>query len=58
MMCGKKTYATFFEAEKALSTFKKGRTYGSRKIATKKPKRAYKCDVCGEYHLTSMGKIK
>lgn len=58
MMYGKKTHTTFFEAEKALSNFKKGRNYGSRKIATKKPKRAYKCDVCGEYHLTSMKKSK
>lgn len=55
-MCDKTTYQSFFEAEKALSGFKKGRSYHGRRVATKKPKRAYKCEVCGLYHLTSQKK--
>lgn len=55
-MCEKTTYRTFFEAEKKLGSFKKGRSYTGRRRATKKPKRAYKCEICGLYHLTSMKK--
>lgn len=54
-MCEKKTFDSFDEAQKFLSTFKSGRTK-HRKSATKKPKRAYKCEFCGFYHVTSMKK--
>ncbi len=55
-MCEKTTYLSFFEAEKALSGFKKGRNYTRRKSATKTPKRAYKCEMCNQYHITSQKK--
>jgi len=55
-MCEKTTYTSFFEAEKSLSGFKKGRSYTGRRRATKKPKRAYKCEICGKYHITSKKK--
>lgn len=55
-MCEKVTYQTFFEAAKQLGNFKKGRSYNGRNRCTKKPKRAYKCEVCGLYHLTSQKK--
>ena len=54
-MCDKTTYNSFSDAEKAISGFYNGRAYGKnrRRLATKKPKRAYKCDVCGKFHITS-----
>ena len=57
-MCDKVTYESFNEAKRALSGFKKGRAYGKskRRLATKKPKRAYKCEMCGKYHITSQKK--
>ena len=57
-MCEKVTYETFNEAQKAVQGFKKGRSYGKsgRRLATKKPKRAYKCEICGKYHITSQKK--
>lgn len=59
-MCEKATYDTFSKAQKAVQSFKKGRSYGKsrRRLATKKPKRAYKCDICGWYHITSQKKKK
>lgn len=59
-MCEKVTYETFNEAQKAVQGFKKGRAYGKsrRRLATKKPKRAYKCDICGKYHITSKKKTR
>jgi hypothetical protein len=54
--CGKVTYDSFFDAKKVLSRFVNiGRAYGKtkRRLATKKPKRIYKCPACGKYHLTS-----
>jgi hypothetical protein len=58
MKCVKVTYESFFDAVRAVHAFKKGRSYGKgkRRLATKKPKRAYKCEVCGKYHITSMKK--
>lgn len=50
--CTKTAYHTHGEAEKALKAFKSGRHH-NRKMATKKPKRVYKCEICGMYHLTS-----
>lgn len=55
-MCDKVTYESFGEAQKALLGFKKGRNYSRRKTSSKKPKRAYKCEICGKYHLTSQKK--
>lgn len=59
-MCEKVTYDSFFDAEKSISRHKKGRAYGNsaRRMATKVPKRAYKCNDCGKYHITSMLKKK
>jgi len=54
--CGKVAFDTFFEAQKVLNRFGSiGRVYGKtkRRLATKKPKRVYKCPHCGKYHLTS-----
>jgi hypothetical protein len=50
-MCEKTTYASWSEAEKAVTGFK-GRTK-SRKSRTKRPQRAYKCNICEGYHITS-----
>lgn len=55
-MCDKKSYDTYYEAEKVLSMVRTGRTYKYRRLATKKPKRVYKCEECGNYHLTSQVK--
>jgi hypothetical protein len=54
-ICEKVKYDSFFDAENAISGFKSGRAYGKsrRRLSTKKPKRAYKCEVCGKYHITS-----
>jgi hypothetical protein len=54
--CGKTSFDTFEQAQKVVNSFsKKGRAYGKsqRRMATKKPKRVYKCPYCGNYHLTS-----
>jgi hypothetical protein len=54
--CGKVAFDTFFEAQKVLNRLGSiGRVYGKtkRRLATKKPKRVYKCPDCGKYHLTS-----
>jgi hypothetical protein len=54
--CGKVTFDTFFDAKKVLNKLGNiGRAYGKtkRRLATKKPKRVYKCPNCGKYHLTS-----
>ena len=58
MSCEKTTYDSFNEALKVVNSFKKGRSYGKhkRRFATKKPKRAYKCELCGKYHITSQNK--
>ena len=57
-MCEKVTYETFHEAQKALQGFKKGRMYGKskRRRAIKRPKRAYKCEICDKYHITTQKK--
>lgn len=52
-MCEKRQYKTYQEAQKIVSTLKRGRSYRSRKNAKKIPKRVYKCDLCGMYHITS-----
>lgn len=52
-MCDKTTYESFSDAEKTISEFKNRRVYNYRRHATKKPKRAYKCEICGKYHITS-----
>ena len=57
-MCEKVTYKTFYEALRVVQGFRKGRKYGKskRRLSTKKPKRAYKCERCGKYHITSQKK--
>jgi hypothetical protein len=56
-MCEKLSFDSFFEANKVINSASKiGRTK-NRHRACKKPKRAYKCEVCGKYHLTSLKKI-
>ncbi len=57
-MCEKTTYSTFSEAEKVVSHFKNLNVPNNipRRFATKKPKRAYKCEICGLYHITSQKK--
>lgn len=55
MTCEKTTYDSFLDAKKKLNSFHKGR-HNNRKLATKKPKRVYKCEICGKYHLTSLNK--
>lgn len=52
-MCDKRTYETYNEAAKALSLVVVGRQWKNRRLAKKKPKRAYKCELCNKYHLTS-----
>lgn len=60
MACDKRTYESFGEAQEMLN---KARNFQTRKVDGRrmkrrqppyKPKRAYKCDLCGLYHLTSM----
>lgn len=53
--CEKLSFETFSEAQKVINKAGKiGRSCkGARKRATKKPKRVYKCQYCGMYHLTS-----
>jgi hypothetical protein len=58
-ICGKVTFDSFFDAKKVLDRLGGiGRVYGKtrRRLATKKPKRVYKCPTCGKYHLTSQKK--
>ena len=57
-LCEKVTYDSFNEAMSRAQSSKKGRSYGKtgRRLATKKPKRAYKCPVCGKFHITSQKK--
>lgn len=56
MSCEKITFETFAEAQ---STVNKANSFGrvkgpsKRRLAQKRPKRAYKCDHCNKYHLTS-----
>ena len=54
MVCDKRTYDSFSEAQTVVNSASKvGRKYKNRRFATKKPKRVYKCENCGKYHLTS-----
>jgi len=54
-------YESFYEAKKVLNAASKiGRVYGKskRRLTTYKPKRVYRCQFCGYYHLTSKLKNK
>ena len=56
--CEKIAYESFTDAQKVVNrALKIGRTM-NRRMANKKPKRVYKCELCGLYHLTSQKKIK
>lgn len=61
MACDKTTYETFAEAQTVVNKaengnrfYKHGKRYNHRQ--TYKPKRAYRCERCGKYHLTSRNK--
>jgi hypothetical protein len=61
MTCDKITFNTFDEAQKVVNKANNTpRIYSTGKRVNRrqsyKPKRVYKCDVCGLYHLTSMKK--
>lgn len=46
-MCDKKGFASHREAKETMNYIKKARN------KNKIPKRVYKCEICGEFHLTS-----
>lgn len=48
-MCDKKAYDSYNEAKEALKCIKR-----SAKKRSKIPTRAYRCEECGQYHLTSI----
>ena len=53
IMCEKISYDSFFEAQKIVNLAGKIGRSKHRKCAKKRPKRVYKCEICGKYHLTS-----
>lgn len=59
MSCEKITYETFFEAQSAVNKAGNIGRARNRQRAKKIPKRAYKCEHCNKYHLTSQkSKVK
>ena len=50
--CGKLAFDTHKEAQAVISYNTTGRRK-NRHRATKQPKRVYKCQFCGKWHLTS-----
>lgn len=57
-MCetGKQEYSSAREAREAVNAFKaRHRNFSTGKRVKKNyvPQRAYKCDICGHYHVTS-----
>lgn len=58
MACHKIQYETWEEAQKIVNRLRRIRIYsGGRRIkgsnlAKRRPKRVYKCPVCGFFHLT------
>lgn len=55
--CDKIAYDSFSEAQSVVNQAgNRGRT-SNRHRATKKPKRVYKCECCGRFHLTSKVKV-
>lgn len=63
-MCEKIAYDTYFEAQQYVNFAKKHpnkRIKNGKRInrmQSKLPKRVYKCEQCGKYHLTSRKKKK
>jgi hypothetical protein len=57
MQCDKIAYDSYSEAQKVINQAKNIRIYcnGKRikRSPPKKPKRVYKCEHCGKWHLTS-----
>jgi len=54
-MCEKITYDSFFDAQTVVNKAAKfGRNSSRiRRLKNKIPKRVYRCEECGKYHLTS-----
>ena len=50
MKCDKKEFDTFREANHIINIA--GKTKGDKHRRKKRPKRAYRCDLCGMVHLT------
>lgn len=51
--CEKKTYFSYFEAERVLRRLQsKYRVKRNNRKTRRKEKRVYKCNLCGQYHLT------
>ncbi len=60
-MCDKLAFETYAEAKHLVNKANNKKRYyidGQRqnRRQTYKPKRAYKCEICGLYHLTSLKK--
>ena len=55
-MCDKLSFDTFFEGQKVVNHAVNIGRRKNRHLATKMPKRVYKCPDCGKYHLTSKKK--
>jgi hypothetical protein len=56
MSCEKLTFETYYEAARVISASINIGRKSNRRNATKHPKRVYKCEHCGKYHLTSQKK--
>lgn len=59
--CEKNTYKSYAEAQTVVNKAnKQGRAYSPKAKHNRKPvpKRVYKCELCGLYHLTSQLKKK
>jgi hypothetical protein len=52
-VCEKIAYNSFYEAQKVVNRALRIGRVDNRRMANKKPKRVYKCEQCGAYHLTS-----
>lgn len=52
-MCEKIGYNTYAEAKKVVNNAQKIGRVKHRNLSNKRPKRVYKCPLCGLYHLTS-----
>lgn len=56
---GKISFETFSEAQRIINKANKSNTHSYKRgkrlnrQTNKRPKRVYKCDECGKYHLTS-----
>jgi len=53
MPCEKVTFDTFFAAQHSVNRANNFGRARNRRLAQPKPKRAYKCEACGKFHVTS-----